>query len=151
MSAEPIYIYALLAKLDGPSGTIACLVTEPDEAEHWQDPSDLHLWTRQGPLESGKVRDMGSMQIIFDHIRSECTSAGDVRTVEGAQQVELQVLAVYGSEDVMVAARRRFQIQRLQGEVELHPLTLAAEQIRSRRQRKRIVQSLQTQPAELHR
>ncbi len=143
MSAEPIYIHALLARLDGPSGTMTFPVTEPDKAEHWQAPSDLKLWTRQGPLEKGKVRDMGAMQLIFDHIRSESLSVSGVRLVESARQVELQVLAVYGSEDVMVAARRRFRIERHQDAVELHPLTLAAEQVTSRRERRRIVQILE--------
>ncbi|WP_108460441.1 hypothetical protein [Devosia naphthalenivorans] len=150
MSAGPIYIHTLIARLEGPDETIACPVTEPDDAEDWQEPSDLKLWTRQGPLESGKVRDMGTMQAIFDHVQSKRMSADAVWPTNDAKELELQVVAVYGSEDVMVAARRRFQIIHEQGERELRPLTVAAEQIRSRRERRRIVQMLEMQQTEPH-
>ena len=146
MSAGPIYIHALIAKLDGPAGTIACPVTEPDDAEQWQEPSELDLWTRQGPLESGKVRDMGTMQAMFDHVRAECASARDaVQVVTDAREIELQVVAVYGSEDIMVAASRRFLIVQAQNGLELQPLTLTAEQIRSKRARRRMIEMLKVQ------
>ena len=150
MSAGPIYIHTLIARLEGPDETIACPVTEPDDAEDWQEPSDLKLWTRQGPLESGKVRDMGTMQAIFDHVQSKRMSVDAVWPTKDAKELELQVVAVYGSEDVMIAARRRFHIIHEQGERELRPLTVAAEQIRSRRERRRIVQTLEMQQTEPH-
>lgn len=142
MSAEAIYVHTLIARLKGPSGTIACPITEPDESEQWQEPSDLRLWTRQGPLESGKVRDMGTMQAILDHVRSACLSADAVQAARNADELELQVIAVYGSEDVMVAARRCFRIVHDPAGMELRPLTLATEQIRSLRERRHIIEMI---------
>ncbi|HEV7344343.1 MAG TPA: hypothetical protein VGN60_01740 [Devosia sp.] len=146
MSAEAVYIHTLVATIDSPDGAVACPVTEPDEAEAWQEPSDLKLWTRQGPLESGKVRDMGSMRAILDHVMGQQRSRNDAAEPKtDVHEIELQVVAVYGSEDVMVAAKRQFRLTEDGDELSLHPTTINAEQIRSRRKRKSIVRMIEQQ------
>ncbi|MCE7032922.1 hypothetical protein LY625_09910 [Lysobacter sp. GX 14042] len=150
MSAEPIYIHALVAILEGPGGVVTCPVTELD-GEDWSGPSDLRLWTRQGPLASAQIRDMGTMKAIIDHARKTISNEeGDPQAIAELRTLEIQVIAVYGSEDLPVAARRRFDLVRGDdGEPALRPQTYAARQIRSRRERRQIARTLADGPPRL--
>lgn len=142
MSAEPIYIHALVATLEGPDGAMTCPITELD-GEEWAEPSELRLWTRQGPLESGHIRDMGTMQTIIDHVcKAQQSAQGPALPVGEARALEIQVVAVYGSEDLPVAAKRRFDIVHGNGTPAVRPLSYGARQIRSRRERKRLARAL---------
>lgn len=56
--------------------------------------------------------------------------------------LELQVFADHASEDLLVSARRRFEITRQDGTLCLYAPTLATEQIRGRRERKQLAAML---------
>lgn len=142
MSAGPVYIHALVATLEGPGGRRACPITELDGEER-EAPSELQLWTRQGPLESGDIRDMGSMRALIDHALA-AREPGEPRLQPGTdlRTLEIRVLALHGSDGLPVAARRRFDLGREGGTLTINPQGYAAEQIRSRHERKRLAREL---------
>ncbi|SKA12631.1 hypothetical protein [Novilysobacter spongiicola] len=142
MSAEAIYIHALIARIEGPEGVLVCSITELDN-ETWSDPSEIRLWTRQGPLKAGHVRDMGSVQAIIDHAMESAPEGG--RSLEpgaGRHSLELKVIAVHGSEDLLAGARRTFDIIQHERGPALRPRSYGATQIRSKRERRQMERSL---------
>jgi hypothetical protein len=146
MSSDAIYIQSIIIELETPDARISCPVTEMDGIEDWQEPSDLNLWTRQGPLQAGQVRDMGSLRPMLNHVlRSQSRSDGDLGSDAWEQLIafEVKIIAAYGSEDLLVGAKRRFNINHSDGNVVLRPQTIGAEQIRSRRERKSIERMLE--------
>src|SRR5690606_13490984 len=75
------------------------------------DPSETRLWTRQGPLKAGHVRDMGSVQAIIDHVMESAPKGGPSLDLgDGRHSLELKVIAVHGSEDLLAGARRTFDV-----------------------------------------
>jgi hypothetical protein len=144
MSADPIYVQSIIARLHTADREIACPVTELDGVEDWEEPSDLRLWSRQGPLHAGHMRDMGSLRSILNHVLRSKLSDEDASAVEAdLVSFELQVAAVYGSEDLLVGAKRQFEVERKDDQVCVQPVTVDAQQIRSRRERKEISRLLE--------
>lgn len=148
MSAEPIYLHTLVARLDGPGGTMACPITELDGEDLIAD-ADPRLRTRQGPLGSGEIRDIGTVRAILEHVRrAQGDGSGAIPSGSGTHTLQIRVIAIYGSEDLPVAAERSFDI--LDGEAgpRLRPRSYGAVQVRSRRERKALARDLaeETQP-----
>ncbi len=141
MSAEPIYIHTVFATLRWPDGEATCPVTELG-GERWSQPSDLHLWTRQGPLASAHIRDMGTLKGIVDHVRTSASAAGGPPTQAQWLTLEIRVVALYASEDLPVAASRRFDIVQADHGPDPRPHSYTAQQIRSRRERRQIAHAL---------
>ena len=107
------------------------------------DPSELRLWTRQGPLKAGHVRDMGSVQAIIDHVMESAPKGGSApEPGDGRHSLELKVIAVHGSEDLLAGARRTFDIIQHEDRPALRPRSYGATQIRSRRERRQMERSL---------
>lgn len=146
MSAEPIYIHTVFATLGWRGGSVTCPVTELG-GESWSKPSDLELWTRQGPLASANIRDMGALKAIIDHVRRSTSSTGEAPP-PGREPLtlEIRIVAIYGSEDLPVAASRHFDIVPTHDEPALRARSYAARQIRSRRERRQIARALADKP-----
>jgi len=136
MSANPIYIYAMKATLYRPDGPIRSAVTELDAVEEWQNPSDLQLWTRQGPLQPGGVRDMGAMRAIIDHVLRKRSEQATPPEQAGIESIEIQVAAVFAPEELLAAAARHFTVIAGSETLAIRANTLGTKQIRSHRERR---------------
>ncbi len=150
MGAEPVYILALIARVQDHERVRSCAITEL-EGEQWSEPSDRRLWTRQGPLDSGELRDMGRLQSMVDHVfdagaGEDADRRDSDRRVEGLRSVAIQVIAVHGSEDLLIGAERAFDVVRTASGLTLRPRTHGARQIRSRRERRRLARLLDEDP-----
>lgn len=148
MSSEAIYIQSIIVDLETPDAHWSCPVTELDDIEEWEKPTDLDLWTRQGPLGAGCVRDMGAFRAMLDHALMTWSQSGnDVGAGIREQLVafDLKIVAVYGSEDLPVGAKRRFAIFRNKGDVRIRPQTIEAQQIRSAPERRKIKSILENE------
>ena len=142
MSVGPLYLYAITLTLQGAGETVTCPVTELDGVEHWQEPSDLQLWTRQGPLKSGKLRDMGTIEALVDHVRSK-RGAAAARAIDRLERLELTVVGTLASDDLVVAASRAYDVVTEGGASQLRARSIGAHQIRSRRQRRATAAALE--------
>jgi len=146
MSSEAIYINSIIIEEECGGVRHSAAVTELDDIEGWEHASDINLWSRQGPLKPGEMRDMGSFASMLDHalnVRPRRDTEGkEALTIADAFSVV--VFANYASEDLMVGARRRFHILSDGGTVRLRPETVGTIQIRSRRERRKIERSLES-------
>jgi len=142
MSAEAIYIHSIIIEEERGGVTHRAAVTELDDVEGWERASDINLWSRQGPLKPGEIRDMGSFASMLDHALSMRVKKETEGTTT-AEALSVIVFANYASEDLMVGARRRFHMLADDGTVRLRPETVGTIQIRSRRERREIARSLE--------
>lgn len=145
MSSEAIYIESIIVELETAKGRRTCPVTELEDIEEWNEPNDLNLRTRQGPLQGGHVRDMGSFKSILDHVLRSRNGHGELIGLDEWDRLtslEVKIVAIYGTEDLLVGARRRFNIDRRDDEASLRPATVGTVQIRSGRERKQIAELL---------
>lgn len=147
MGAEPVFILALIAQVEGDGGVRSRAVTEL-EGEQWSEPSDLRLWTRQGPLDSSKLRDMGALRSMVNHVLDADAGTGPgngapEQAVTGLRSVLIRVIAAHGSEDLPIGAERAFEVVDDGTEPTLRPRSHSTRQIRSRRERRRLVRLLE--------
>ncbi|SCY93480.1 hypothetical protein [Microvirga guangxiensis] len=131
MSAEAIYIESIIATAETTEGRWSSPVTEMLEGR-----SDLDLKTRQGPLLAGHFVDVGSFESLID----PALPGGAVAPngLEKLVALELKVVAVHGSEDLLAGATRRFEVIRRPGRLLLKGHSVGTHQIRSRREREKL-------------
>lgn len=141
MSSQAIYVESIIIDLETEDERKSFPITELLDYEQWDQPSDLNLWSRQGPLGAAQVRDMGSFRKMLSHALGEARgwpgSVGDDEFAK-VQALDVRVVAAYGSEDLPIGAVRRFEIRREDGRTRLRPQSSETGQIRSRRARREI-------------
>jgi hypothetical protein len=132
MSAEAIYIESVIASVETKQGRWSYPVTETPGGR-----SDLELVTRQGPLEAGRFVDIGTFRSIVQPILDKSTlDRADTADDPGdLVSLEIKVIAVHGSEDLLAGAIRRFDVIRGKGQITVKGHTVGTHQIRSRRRR----------------
>jgi len=141
LSQGAIYVRSLLLDLTTAEGISSHSVTEIEDLEDWKGPTDLNLWTRQGPLDPGSVRDMGPFRAMLDH----AIRAGHAPTEQAAfsapnmiEEVRVTVIAHYGPEDLLVAAEQSYTLHHRNGSTWLSPQAVTSRQIRSRGEREQL-------------
>ncbi len=63
--------------------------------------------TRQGPLQSGVMADMGTFDCIVEYARSSAAEQVEASAVDlehTAETIEITILGIYGSEDLLIGA-----------------------------------------------
>ncbi|WP_048708939.1 hypothetical protein [Microvirga massiliensis] len=133
MSAEAIYLESLIATVETTEGRWSCPVTELLEGR-----SDLDLKTRQGPLQAGRLVDIGSFQSLIEPVLQRSAGLRGAVASDGLENLvafEIKVIAVHGSEDLLAGAMRRFDVIRRQDWLLLRGHSVGTQQIRSRRER----------------
>lgn len=149
MSAESIFIEHVLARVESREDSLTRDVTELERQEdsdgggskRGRRPADD---TRQGPLGPGRVLHLGTFREVVDHVaeqggvdaggRGEGRIDGETRILA----VTIQLLAVYGSDDLPVGLERRFRIQEDDGVQHLIPDSWDSRRLTGLRQRRRI-------------
>ncbi len=137
MSSGPVYVQSILIALETPNGTVVMPATETQDAEQQAYSRPLER-TRQGPLQPAAIRDIGT----FEHLMSPALQEAADRP-EAVQAVTIVVLGVYGTEDLPIGARRRFVVTPSGSRLRLHGATLGTEQIRKKRERRKLLADLQ--------
>lgn len=142
MSAEPVYVLCILARLDRDGNVCTYPVT--DLEPHGEGTAHAHRTTHQGPLLSGHFMDLGTFSSIVDRVPEDGALAErDKRENETFPftGLEIEVIAKYGSSDSVISAKRRFEPREDQ-ERDLRPATLDTIQFRSRRRRREVQELL---------
>lgn len=136
MSANPVYIQSVLVTLETDSFSITSAATDIDDiAEQENTPSRDR--TRQGPLHPGEMKDIGTFRsLMAPGIRREKIKHNSIRALW------IEVLAIYGSEDLPVGARRRFILAASNSGTVFQGETIRTQQIRTRHGRKRLERDL---------
>ncbi|WP_336056576.1 hypothetical protein [Nitratireductor sp. CH_MIT9313-5] len=137
MSAEPIYIEAILLSTKGDDDDQVCSLS--DFEVRYPDQADQRVKLLQGPLESAEMVDIGSYREILEQVLAS----------EGAEQGQyppeftITVVATYTAENALVAAERAFRIYEDKNKLRLYSPTVSARMIRSKRQRRRLQRLLE--------
>jgi hypothetical protein len=138
LSPSPIYVHGVLLDVRTPTGTIRASVTELEDLERWEYPSDLSLWTRQGPLKPGSVRDMGAFSAMIEHALRKSSTGEAAAGLDAVRAFNLTIVGHYGPDDRIVAAEQTYSVHRAGEGVRLRRNRIAPRQISSRRERIRI-------------
>ncbi|MEF2554366.1 hypothetical protein VQ042_24140 [Aurantimonas sp. A2-1-M11] len=144
MSSDAIYVESIILTLQTADDEWTCPVTELDGIEEWDEPTDLNLRTRQGTLDPGKVRNMGTFRKIIEHALRASSDDPELGTDRWERLVrfDVRIVATYGSEDLPIGANRWFTLTWNGGTAAMRPLTAGTVQIRSRRERGKIARLL---------
>ncbi len=145
MSRDTIFIRSIIVVLETGAGEVRYPVTEIEEIENTGDSGNIKQQTRQGPIESGAMRDLGSFSAIVTHVldyKGPNDPPGPHNDWEGLNGLTIYVIGVYGPDEVSIGAKRSYDISRNDDGLKLNPRTIDAVQIRSRKERREIDQML---------
>ena len=141
MSSQSLYVTSLIGILHAGGRQIEIALTDLREL-----PEDLgadpRSTMRQGSLSTGQYLDIGHFDDILEVMLRDDEAAGLER--EDVAQLDLIVVAFYAPESLPVGARRSFQFRwESPSGTRVQPSSLRTEQIRGRRQRKRLFQAVE--------
>nr|WP_168015686.1 hypothetical protein [Halomonas salinarum] len=142
MSAEAIFVQHIFAVLESDEGE-----QRLDIADQQQTRDDERQYrSHQGPLESGDFLHVGSFKDILAHFADHSTpnaEGQDEPSFGSYRALEIRVVAIYGSEDNPIGARRRFQLEPGDDACGISPDGLDTQRLASRGQRHLIKQWMQ--------
>ncbi|WP_240724845.1 hypothetical protein [Onishia niordana] len=142
MSAEAIFVQHIFAVLESEEGEQRLDVA--DQQQSWD--YERQYQSHQGPLESGDFLHVGSFKDILAHFAEHSApnaEGQDVLSDRSFRALEIRVVAIYGSEDSPIGARRRFQLKPGDDACGITPDGLDTQRLTSRGQRHLIKQWMQ--------
>ena len=148
MSSEAIYIQHLVAVLHTQKGSYSLDVVEYQqhrgeeqrEAQQKGEPQETSYRTHQGPLASGDYLNIQSFGDIVNQVK-EYWEIDDKQLQEQNIQLEIRVIAIYGSEDMPTGASRTFNLDlNASPNHQLIPASVDTDRLNSRGQRKRVLE-----------
>lgn len=145
MSSDAVYLESLIATVITEEGRWVCPVTDVRDLADDNGSSNPRDLTRQGPLQPGAVMDVGSFRDLVGRVLAEAgysMEAGE-GFPEGLRRLEIQVVADFGPDDLLVGAKREFELVKRDGRLSLGAHTRQTIQIRSRNERRRIKRMLE--------
>jgi hypothetical protein len=149
MSSDPVYVQSIIVTLELKNESWVCPVTDLLDLEDEEAPSDPRGKTRQGPLRSADLNDIGSFLSLVRHVlRQRQGRNADLSTanLEWLRAIKIEVLGVYGSEGLLIGARRRFFFVVEDSNLRLRADQLSTEQITKRGERRRLMEILKQDP-----
>ncbi|GAA5110197.1 hypothetical protein [Alloalcanivorax gelatiniphagus] len=145
MSAEAVFVEHILARLETRDGVFLEDVTELEQAYQQGDEQDqrrapsLRESTRQGPLNSGDFLHIGAFREVIQRVlKGHDLPAGEDGDPRGLQALTIQVVAIYGSDDMPIGVERRFVVRDTDRGRMLVPDTWDSKRLTRRRQRRRL-------------
>ncbi|WP_273692366.1 hypothetical protein [Ketogulonicigenium vulgare] len=148
MSPEPVHIQSVVVRLRAIDTTQVVYITDAEDIRRSKDQSGWQRMTRQGPLLPGTMVDMGSFGGILDYAAFVCSGEDSFLYSKLAPQVEyveISILGIYGSEDLLIGATRKFTPDRDNENIQLKAVEASTTQITRRRERKRLSRELAEQ------
>ena len=145
LSADAIYVESVLGRLVTGDGDVERPITDMTEDEGKGAVPEPALKTRQTALQPGAVLDIGTFRGLVTRVHG---SGGlpqplDAFIRDRLQAVEITVVAAHGAEDLLAGARRRFAVVEEAGVSRVRACSTTTEQIRSRRERRRLAEMLE--------
>jgi hypothetical protein len=145
MSREAVCIQSVVVDLWRGEERFRAYITEAEDIQSAGNPTGWQHLTRQGPLASETMTDMGTFDCILDYVAKTKTEGSRFATSEMAKTAtacEVTILGIYGSEDMLIGATRRFDLEGEGEAMVLKPMGVQTRQITSRRERRRLMREL---------
>ena len=138
MSSEAIYVQHLVAVLHTSKRSYLLDVVEYQQRGNEQEEASYR--THQGPLASGDYLHIQSFREIVNQIKEYWKIEDEVLN-EQNMQLEIRVIAIYGSEDMPTGALRTFNLDlSASPNQQLIPTSVDTDRLSSHRQRKRVLE-----------
>ena len=137
MSSEAIYIQHVVAVLHTPSASYSLDVVEYQQQGDEQE--DASYRTHQGPLASGDYLHIQAFGNIVNQVKQHWKIDDELLSAHGIQ-LEIRVIAIYGSEDMPTGASRTFHLNlKASPTHQLLPISVDTYRLNTRSQRKRVL------------
>ncbi len=167
MSAEPVFIEYIVAELETSRGSIVMDVTDferghgegnridkgddgngesTDPSQPERIPDRVRENTRQGPLRPGDFLHIGTFHSIVQRIANNAEIEMDGVSPTGNVEFErltLQLIGIYGPEDLPVGAQRSFKLYANGDKCDLAPESWDTKHQNSGRQRRKLEKKLE--------
>ncbi|NDV00603.1 hypothetical protein [Pseudoroseicyclus tamaricis] len=151
MSQEPIYLQSIYCTIRGKDGsTCSATITDREMLARAADGTDAPGVTSHGPLGRAEFMSLGPYRRLLD-ITVEQSDDGACALDELSEQIEgfeIMVVSAFGGDDLEIAAKRDFRIDRSEEPWNVIPVYPQTTQISSRRERKeirnRVIEELRT-------
>lgn len=138
MSSEAIYVQHLVAVLHTQKKSYSLDVVEYQQ--HGSEKQEASYRTHQGPLASGNYLNIQSFGDIVNQVK-QYWEIDDSLLHEKNIQLEIRVIAIYGSEDMPTGASRSFNLDLdASPNRQLIPASVDTDRLNSRGQRKRVLE-----------
>ncbi|QDA36584.1 hypothetical protein E4191_21020 (plasmid) [Paracoccus liaowanqingii] len=134
LGLEPLYVLEIMLTVWTADGERMSSVADRTEIARDQHETPRQA-TLQGALKSGDHVEIGSVTDLLDRARHQ---GFDQIAPADIRHLQITVAAITAADSHITAATRRFAMRRDGDTLSLRPLNLAAQQIRSRRQRREI-------------
>ena len=139
LGLEPIYLLDVIVEIETDDGTHRAIITDRTELsdEELNNPAEA---TNQGPLESGSYIDIGKFETLVQRAESSDYTAPagvDVKCIT------IRVIAATAAKWSLIGAERKYRVQREGDRVHLNPVSIAAKQMQSRRDRRKLRRELE--------
>jgi hypothetical protein len=145
MSSEAIYIEDIRIGITAGDDFWRGSVIDVDGIDASAADADPKRLTHQGPLSSGEYMEVGRYGDLLDRVL-KANGVGGLKAVPESQiSAKVEVIADHAADDLLIAARRRFVLRRIEEGWLVWPCTVETEQVRSRANRRRIERELQTE------
>lgn len=141
MSQQPIHIQGVVAELGFSDQTCSGYITDAEDVRAAGNPHGWQRLTRQGPLASGSMMDMGTFRSILDYVVRTADPKSNAPVAE-TRRCSITVLAMYGSEDQLVGATREFDVVHADGSTSLTSENVETRQLTSRAERRKFSRNL---------
>jgi hypothetical protein len=148
MSKDPVHIQSVVARVHANGKTYSAYITDAEDIRRSGVDTGWQRMTRQGPLQSGTMADMGTFDCIIDYAEASALEAGENvigKLDEAAEAIEITILGIYGSEDLLIGATRRFDLAMSKTGTRIRASEALTRQITRRRERKRLLKELNEQ------
>lgn len=148
MSRDPVHIQSVVAKIVAGGEVHMAYITDAEDIRRSGVDTGWQRMTRQGPLQSGVMADMGTFDCIVEYARSSAAEQVEASAVDlehTAETIEITILGIYGSEDLLIGASRRFDFVRSPSGISIRASEALTRQITRRKERKRLSRELNEQ------
>jgi hypothetical protein len=148
MSREPVHIQSVVAKVTTAGNTYTAYITDAEDIRRSGVDTGWQRMTRQGPLQPGTMVDMGTFDCIIEYAEANAIEAGEHlagKLDDIAEGIEITILGIYGSEDLLIGATRKFNLTKSGGGSAIRSSQALTRQITRRRERKRLLKELNEQ------
>lgn len=137
MSNEAIYVQHLVAVLHAKERSYQLDIVEYQQQGN--DQKEVNYRTHQGPLNSGDYIHIQSFESIIKRLTHHWDLDDEITKQQGLQ-LEIRVIAIYGSEDMPTGASRHFDLDLSAEPVrQIIPSKADTHRMNSRRDRKRVL------------
>ncbi len=136
MSAEAIYMQSILvtARAGREEWTAPVASADSEEEEGRSNPARRD--GRQGPLAAGSFVDLGPFEkLMYQAVGQALGEATQLPELERIETIDVLVIGIYGSEDMLIGARRRFDVVGTGVTRRLRPQSVSTAQLGGRRNR----------------